>query len=136
MQRRMRRMKKTIKVLMVLLVVILLGVLILGIQEVIPMAVAMNVVAAGVFIGVLLVLTYVGQVEIVKKILLSLVIEAEQIYGSGTGKMKYNYVLGKAYSMIPSVVKLFMPAKALDEMLEAAVDYLKELMGEKKTNRR
>jgi hypothetical protein len=132
MQRRMRRMKKAIKVLMLLLAVILLGILILGIQEVIPMPVAMNVVAAGVFIGMLLVLTYMGQVEVVKKILLSLVIEAEQIYGSGTGKMKYNYVLGKAYSMIPSVVKLFVTEQTISEMLEAAVDYLKVLMDEKK----
>jgi hypothetical protein len=123
-------MKRTIKILMMILVVILLGVLILGIQEVIPMAVAMNVVAAGVFLGVLLVLTFMGQVEVVKKILLSLVIEAEQIYGSGTGKMKYNYVLGKAYSMIPSVVKIFVTEKALSEMLEVAVDQLHIFLSE------
>jgi hypothetical protein len=121
-------MKKTIKGLMVVLAVILLGVLILGFQGVIPMPVATNVVAAGVFLGVLLVLTYMGQVEVVKKILLSLVIEAEQIYGSGAGKMKYNYVLGKAYSMIPSVVKLFVTEKTLDEMLEASVDYLQAFL--------
>lgn len=82
------------------------------------MAVVMNVVAAGVFIEVLLVLLYMGQVEVVKKILLSLVIEAEQIYGSGTGMMKYNYVLGKAYSMISSVVKLFVTEHTISEMLE------------------
>ena len=124
-------MKKTIKGLMVLLVVVLLGVLILGIQGVIPMPVAMNVVAAGVFIGVLLVLTYMGQIGVVKKILLSLVIEAEQIYGSGTGKMKYNYVLGKAYSMIPSVVKLFVTEQTISEMLEAAVVQLQVFLAEK-----
>jgi hypothetical protein len=94
------------------------------------MAVAMNVVAAGIFLGVLLVLTYMGQVEVVKKILLSLVIEAEQIYGSGTGKMKYNYVLGKAYSMIPSVVKLFVTEQTISEMLEAAVDQLQIFLSE------
>ena len=121
-------MKRTIKVLILILAVVLLGVLILGFQGVIPMPVAMNVVVAGVFIGVLLVLIYMGQIGVVKKILLSLVIEAEQIYGSGTGKMKYNYVLGKAYSMIPSVVKLFVTEKTLDEMLEIAVDYLQELI--------
>jgi hypothetical protein len=89
------------------------------------MAVVMNVVAAGVFIEVLLVLLYMGQVEVVKKILLSLVIEAEQIYGSGTGMMKYNYVLGKAYSMISSVVKLFVTEHTISEMLEEAVDFYK-----------
>jgi len=117
-------MKTKIRVLMLLLAVILLGVLILGIQEVIPMAVAMNVVAAGVFLGALLILIYMGQINVVKKILLSLVIEAEQIYGSGTGKLKYNYVLGKTYSMLPSVVKLFVTEKTLDGLLEVAVDQL------------
>jgi len=126
----MRRMKKTIKVLMVVLAVVLLGVLILGIQGMIPMPVAMNVVAAGIFIGVLLVLTYMGQIGVVKKILLSLVIEAEQIYGSGTGKMKYNYVLGKAYSMIPSIMKLFVTEQTISEMLEAAVDQLHIFLSE------
>jgi hypothetical protein len=126
----MRRMKKTIKILMVILAVVLLGVVILGIQGVIPMPVAMNVVAAGVFLGVLLVLTYMGQIEVVKKILLSLVIEAEQIYGSGTGKLKYNYVLGKTYAMLPSTVKLFVTEITLGEMLEVAVDQLHNLLSE------
>ena len=94
------------------------------------MPMAINVVAAGVFVGVLQVLLYMGQIGVVKKILLSLVIEAEQIYGSGTGKMKYNYVLGKAYSMIPSVVKLFVTEKTLDEMLEAAVVQLQVFLSE------
>ncbi|BES65835.1 hypothetical protein SANA_22740 [Gottschalkiaceae bacterium SANA] len=127
-------MKKTIKGLMVVLVVVLLGVLLLGIQEVMPMPMAINVVAVGVFIGVLLVLTYMGQVEVVKKILLSLVIEAEQIYGSGTGKMKYNYVLGKAYSMIPSVMKLFVTEQTISKMLETAVDQLQIFLSETAKN--
>ncbi len=117
-------MKTKIRVLMMVLTVILLGILILGFQGVIPMSVAMNVVAAGAFMGVLLVLIYMGQINVVKKILLSLVIEAEQIYGSGTGKLKYNYVLGKTYSMLPSVIKLFVSLETLDEMLEAAVAQL------------
>ncbi|MBC2724518.1 MAG: hypothetical protein HGJ97_17970 [Desulfosporosinus sp.] len=123
-------MKTKIRVLMILLAVILLGVLILGFQGVIPMPVTVNVVATGVFIGVLLVLLYHGQIEVVKKILLSLVIEAEQIYGSGTGKMKYNYVLGKAYSMIPGIVKLFVTEKMLSEILEGAVDRLQVFLEE------
>ena len=53
-------MKTKIRVLMMVLAVILLGVLILGFQDVIPMRVAMNVVASGVFLGVLLVLIYMG----------------------------------------------------------------------------
>jgi len=117
-------MKTKIRVLMMLLAVILLGVLILGFQGVIHMETSVNMVVVGVFIGVLLVLLYFGQIEMVKKILLSLVIEAEQIYGSGTGELKYNYVLGKTYSMLPSVIKLFVSVETLDEMLEAAVAQL------------
>jgi hypothetical protein len=130
MQRRMIRMKKTIKILAALLVVLLAVVLIMGIQGVLPMPVAMNVVAIGVFVGVLLVLLYNGQIDIVRQILLSLVIEAEKIYGSGTGMMKYNYVLGKTYSMIPGIVKLFVTQQKLDELLEAAVDQLQVFLVE------
>jgi ABC-type transport system involved in cytochrome c biogenesis permease component len=126
----MIRMKTKIRVLMLLLAVILLGVLILGFQGAMPIPMTVNVVAAGVFVGVLLVLIYMGQIEVVKKILLSLVIEAEQIYGSGTGKMKYNYVLGKAYSMIPGIVKLFVTEKMLSEILEAAVVQLQAFLSE------
>ncbi len=123
-------MKIKIRVLMMLLAVVLLGVLFLGFQGVIPRETAVNVVVVGVFIGVLLVLLCFGQIEIVKKILLSLVIEAEQIYGSGTGKLKYNYVLGKTYSMLPSVIKLFVSEKLLDEMLESAVAQLQIFLSE------
>lgn len=123
-------MKKTIKILAALLVVLLAVVLIMGIQGMLPMPVAMNVVAIGVFTGILLVLLYNGQIDIVRQILLSLVIEAEKIYGSGTGKMKYNYVLGKTYSMIPGIVKLFITKQTLDEMLEAAVDRLQVFLVE------
>jgi hypothetical protein len=83
-----------------------------------------------VFTGILLALLYNGQIDIVRQILLSLVIEAEKIYGSGTGKMKYNYVLGKTYSMIPGIVKLFVTQQKLDEMLEAAVDRLQVFLVE------
>ncbi len=123
-------MKKKIRVLLMLLAVLLLGVLILGIRGVIPMDAAVNMVAVGVFIGVLLVLLYFGQIEIVKKILLSLVIEAETIYGSGTGKLKYNYVLGKTYSMLPSVIKLFVSVETLDELLEESVVQLRIFLSE------
>jgi hypothetical protein len=130
MQRRMIKMKKTIKILAALLVVLLAVVLIMGIQGILPMPMAMNVVAIGVFTGILLALLYNGQIDIVRQILLSLVIEAEKIYGSGTGKMKYNYVLGKTYSMIPGIVKLFVTQQKLDEMLEAAVDRLQVFLVE------
>jgi hypothetical protein len=130
MQRRIIKMKKTIKILAALLVVFLVVVLIMGIQGMLPMQVAMNVVAIGAFTGVLLALLYNGQIDIVRQILLSLVIEAEKIYGSGTGKMKYNYVLGKTYSMIPGIVKLFVTQQKLDEMLEAAVDRLQVFLVE------
>jgi|GEM_PF-1759159 len=123
-------MKTKIRVMLMLLAVILLGVLILGFQEVIPMDAVANAIVVGVFIAVLLVLLYFGQVEAVKKILLSLVIEAEAIYGSGTGELKYNYVLGKTYTMLPSVIKMFVTEKMLDGLLEVAVDQLQVFLSE------
>lgn len=64
-------MKTKIRVVMILLSVILLGVLVLGIQGVIQMETVVNVVVIDIFIGGLLVLLYFGQIEMVKKILLS-----------------------------------------------------------------
>ena len=124
-------MKTKIRVLMMILAVVPLGVLILRFQGVIPMDTAANSIVVGVFIAMLLVLQYFGQIEMVKKILLSLVIEAEQIYGARIGKLKYNYVLGKTYAMLPSVIKLFISVEVLDEMLEGAADYLHELLIER-----
>lgn len=61
---------------------------------------------------------------IVKK----LVDEAEEKFGSGTGELKYNYVVKKVYAIMPGYVRLFVSEKLLDIWIEKAVDELQELL--------
>lgn len=100
-----------------------------------------------VFVAVLVILTIRGKKDIIAKILFALVTEAEKIYGGGTGSVKFAYVVEKAYSYLPAIVKVFITYERLKQMIENALtaakikwaeeagisDYLKEpefLVGE------
>jgi len=76
--------------------------------------------------GVLVFLWVKGYRSVVKKIVLALVIEAEKKYGNGTGEFKYAYVVGLVYTYIPAVLRVFLSEKALDQAIEAAVQYMKD----------
>lgn len=65
--------------------------------------------------------------SIVKK----LVDEAELKFGSGTGELKYNYVVKRLYSVMPCYVRLFVSEKLLDLWIEKAVDELQEILQKK-----
>ena len=100
-----------------------------------------------VFVAVLIFLAIRGKKDIIAKILFALVTEAEKIYGGGTGSVKFAYVVEKAYSYLPAIVKVFITYERLKQMIENALtaakikwaeeagisDYLKEteiLVGE------
>lgn len=100
-----------------------------------------------VFVAVLIFLAIRGKKDIIAKILFALVTEAEKIYGNGTGSVKFAYVVEKAYSYLPAIVKVFITYERLKTMIEDALaaakikwaeeagisDYLKEtefLVGE------
>ncbi len=68
----------------------------------------------------------------IKNIALKWVIEAERTYGSGTGEIKYNYVVGAIYERIPFIFRVFFTEKMIDNIIENAVDYMKEFLGESK----
>ena len=106
-----------------------------------------SMIAILIFVSVLIFLTLRGKKDIVAKMLFALVTEAEKIYGGGTGSVKLAYVVEKAYSYLPSVLKVFITYKRLKQMIEDALtaakikwtenpslaDYLKEpqaLIGE------
>lgn len=106
-----------------------------------------SIVAILVFVGVLIFLIFRGKKDIVAKMLYALVTEAEKIYGGGTGSVKFAYVVEKAYTYLPTVLKVFITYKRLKTMIEDALaaakikwaeeagisDYLKEpevLVGE------
>lgn len=71
------------------------------------------------------VLLFKGKKEEAKKIVLALVIEAETKFGTGTGPVKYAYVLGLIYPKLPIVVRLFITEDTLDNLIEEAVTILK-----------
>ena len=72
-----------------------------------------------------------GKKEIVYKMLYSLVDEAEKIYGSGTGKLKFAYVMEKAYAKLPAVVKMVVTYSVLEKWIEKALAKWKEDLAEK-----
>ena len=72
-----------------------------------------------------------GKTKEIYSIIKALVDEAEIKFGSGTGELKYQYVAGKLYSVLPGYVKLFINDKLLDTWIEIAVNELQEHLEEK-----
>ena len=62
------------------------------------------------------------------RIIQGLVCEAEIRLGSGTGDLKYEFVVNKVYSLLPFYVKIFVSEKLLDIWIETAVDELQEML--------
>lgn len=61
----------------------------------------------------------------------TLVDKAEEKYGSGTGELKYNYVVKRVYGFMPGYVRLFVSEKLLDLWIETAVDELQDTLDKK-----
>ena len=59
-----------------------------------------------------------GNKSVVMRMLYSLVTEAEQIYGAGTGSLKLAAVIEAVYPKLPAVVKLFVTAERLTKWIE------------------
>lgn len=72
-----------------------------------------------------------GKREIVYKILYSLVNEAEEIYGAGTGKLKFAYVMEKAYALLPAIIRVVITYKTFEKWIENAVTKMKKDLAEK-----
>lgn len=60
-----------------------------------------------------------------------LVDAAEEKYGSGTGEIKYDYVVSHIYGLIPGYLKMFISETLLDFWIETAVDELQEVLDKK-----
>lgn len=76
---------------------------------------AIMIVAAIVFA------IYKKDYSIVKKLIFSLVTEAELAYGSGTGVLKLSTVITALYPKLPQTFKLLVTEKKLTEMIEAVL---------------
>ena len=86
------------------------------------MTVALGLLGAAA--AYLIVLFKRGKTKEIYSIIKALVDEAEIKFGSGTGELKYQYVAGKLYSVLPGYVKLFISDRLLDFWIETAVDEL------------
>lgn len=76
------------------------------------------IVVAG---AVVLVLIAKKQCAILDKIVFSLVTEAENKYGSGTGAAKIAAVIEWLYPKIPAVIRLFITTAWLDKLINHAL---------------
>lgn len=71
-----------------------------------------------------------GAMQEVATICLFLVTRAEDKFGSGTGEIKYQWVVDNVYGKLPSVVKFFLTAQEIDDAIEKAVDDLQLFLEE------
>lgn len=69
-----------------------------------------------------------GKKDFVRKVVLSLVVQAEKALGSGTGELKYAMVVENVYKVLPYILRLLISKKELDNMIESSVQYLKEYL--------
>ncbi len=67
-----------------------------------------------------------GNKSVVMRMLYSLVTEAEQFYGAGTGSLKLAAVIDTIYPNLPAVIKLFITDKTLVKWVEEALKAAKE----------
>ncbi len=73
---------------------------------------------------------YKKDYAIVKKQIFSLVTEAEQAYGTGTGILKLSTVITVLYPKLPKMFKMFVTEKKLTEIIEAVLSEAKKKWAE------
>ena len=90
-----------------------------------------NVILIVLFVGVLAVLWYKGKKELVKKVLLGLVIQAEDRYMNGENEAKTDAVLKVIVAFVNRfwIFRLFVTEKALKNWIKWAVDYMQAHLG-------
>lgn len=69
-----------------------------------------------------------GAKKKVYEILFYLVILAEEEFGSGTGQLKFAAVTTWIYDKLPAITKLLFTTKQIDNMIEEAVNKMKEYL--------
>ncbi|NLU42974.1 MAG: hypothetical protein GXX08_12330 [Firmicutes bacterium] len=75
-----------------------------------------------------------GRIDIIKRLIRVMVVQAEKQYGSGTGRIKFEAVLTAVYEKMPALLRLLIPKKKIIEWIEEAVQWLKKQLTDGKTN--
>ena len=83
----------------------------------------------GAFLALVIVLLKRGETAILKKILFSLVTQAEKQFGQGTGSLKYAAVADQIYQRIPAVLKVLFTAADISAMIESVLAEAKTAWG-------
>ena len=86
------------------------------------------IIAAAVFILAICIMIKRGYGKQAKAIVLSLVAEAEERFGGGTGEIKYSAVVKAIYDRLPALGRFLISRTALSKMIESAVAKLKEIL--------
>lgn len=90
-----------------------------------------SIIVAVVFLLIVAVLYFAAKGKyrkVAKQIMLSLVVAAEEKYGSGTGKIKFSYVVDRLYEKLPVIVQVVFSEKDIENMIEDAVAKMKEFL--------
>ncbi|MFT9495868.1 hypothetical protein [Anaerosolibacter sp.] len=82
--------------------------------------------------GMVLLLYKRGREDLIKKMILSLVVDVEKKLGSGTGDLKYITVIDRLYDRLPWILRVLYTKKQIDNMIEEAVEYLKRYLADGK----
>lgn len=90
--------------------------------------IAILVLAA--IIAVIVILAIRGKKDIIYKMIFALVDEAEAMFGSKTGKLKFAYVVEKIYTILPAFVRVFITYDTLEKWIEKALAEAKEYWAE------
>lgn len=85
------------------------------------------ILTALVIIITTIILARHGQIEMIRELVLSLVVGAENEFGSKTGAIKKSDVTAKIYSMLPTISKLLIPGKTISSIIEDAKKEMDDL---------
>lgn len=87
-----------------------------------------DIIIVTVFITLLTLLYKKKKYNVVRKIILALVVQAEKQLGSGTGELKYASVIEQVYKNLPSIIRFLFTEKEIDAFIAEGVAKLKEYL--------
>lgn len=85
-----------------------------------------SVLVVVIVLTVIIFLIAKKEYKILDRIIFALVTEAERKYGGGTGQLKRDAVIDWVYPNIPAVIRLFISADKLKEIIEKVLSEAKE----------
>lgn len=83
-------------------------------------------IALVAFITVIIILLAKGKKQMVYKMLYTLIVEAEELFGGGTGPIKFDHVISHIYAKLPAYLRFFISYNMLAGWLEEVLLLVKE----------